>query len=76
MSVEPKIFGDCNTCGVYGRVTYIKTTGRLRCLNECALEAKYPQGWRDYPGDICGHGVYVGGCGVDHMCFKCEEGES
>jgi hypothetical protein len=24
----------------------------------------------------CPHGVYVGGCGIDWMCGKCEDGES
>lgn len=36
---------------------------------------QYPQGWRYYPGDVCPHGVYVGGCGVDWMCGRCESGE-
>lgn len=36
-----------------------------------ALE-DYPQGWRGYPGDICRHGTYVGGCGVDYTCPRCE----
>ncbi|MHC4752305.1 MAG: hypothetical protein ACYTFW_20825 [Planctomycetota bacterium] len=34
----------------------------------------YPQGWRGYPGDVCQHGMYVGGCGVDHICPACEGG--
>ena len=32
----------------------------------------YPQGWSYYAGDICEHGVYTGGCGIDWMCFRCE----
>lgn len=32
----------------------------------------YPQGWRYYAGDTCKHGVYVGGCGIDWMCGRCE----
>lgn len=36
---------------------------------------QYPQGWRYYPGDLCPHGVYTGGCGVDWMCGRCESGE-
>jgi hypothetical protein len=39
------------------------------------LHLEYPQGWTAYPGDTCGHGVYVGGCGVDHMCHACEMGD-
>jgi hypothetical protein len=27
---------------------------------------------QQYP--FCPHGEYVGGCGVDHMCFDCEMG--
>jgi len=27
----------------------------------------------DYP--YCPHGAYVGGCGVDYMCFPCEMGD-
>lgn len=38
---------------------------------EAAASEQYPQGWRFYPGDICKHGVYVGG---DHdcACGQCE----
>ena len=28
---------------------------------------------QSYP--FCPHGVYVGGCGVDHMCHACEMGD-
>ena len=38
-------------------------------------EREYPQGWRAYPGDVCRHGVYVGGCGADLMCGRCEMGD-
>jgi len=38
-------------------------------------EKRYPQGWLSYPGDTCEHGTYVGGCGEDHMCFACEQGD-
>ena len=41
-----------------------------RC--EAALAKRYPQGWRYTPGDLCKHGVYVGGCGADYMCGRCE----
>ena len=39
-------------------------------------EKLYPQGWSHYPGDVCVHGVYTGGCGVDWMCGHCEMGET
>jgi hypothetical protein len=39
---------------------------------EAALVERYPQGWRYTPGDLCKHGVYVGGCGADYMCGRCE----
>jgi len=42
-----------------------------RCLQIAGLE--YPQGWDHYPGDVCPHGRYVGGCGVDWMCPRCED---
>lgn len=44
--------------------------------DECQTkyEHKYPQGWVSYPGDVCKHGVYVGGCGEDYMCHECESG--
>ena len=47
--------------------------GTVLC-DECEAEAKqrYPQGWRYYPGDICDHGRYTGGCGIDWMCQECE----
>jgi|WetSurMetagenome_2_1015567.scaffolds.fasta_scaffold280367_1 hypothetical protein len=50
--------------------------GKLLC-RPCEEKAKkdYPQGWRYYPGDVCKHGTYVGGCGIDWMCGKCEMGE-
>lgn len=32
----------------------------------------YPQGWQYTPGDICKHGVYVGG-DRDCTCYQCEE---
>lgn len=38
-------------------------------------EEAYPQGWSYYPGDVCEHGTYVGGCGEDLMCARCELGE-
>lgn len=43
------------------------------CLRK--FERQYPQGWVGYPGDVCKHGTYVGGCGVDHLCHACEMGD-
>ena len=37
-------------------------------------QEEYPQGWLAYPGDICRHGTYTGGCGRDLMCHECEMG--
>jgi len=43
---------------------------------EKKLVKRYPQGWRDTPGDICKHGNYVGSAGgPDFMCGYCENGE-
>jgi hypothetical protein len=42
---------------------------------ESKLAKLYPQGWTAYPGDICKHGTYTGGCGVDHICPQCENGD-
>lgn len=45
--------------------------------DECMpyYRAWYPQGWAYYPGDICKHGTYTGGSGIDWMCGPCEMGE-
>jgi len=43
------------------------------CKNcEDRANKQYPQGWKSYPGDVCKHGVYVGGCMEDYMCGICE----
>ena len=47
----------------------------LCARHEAEATARYPQGWNAYPGDICPHGKYVGGSGIDHMCGYCENGE-
>ncbi len=39
---------------------------------EADMKKRYPQGWQSYPGDVCKHGVYVGGSGIDWMCHACE----
>lgn len=47
--------------------------GRYLCSRcQRVAELEYPQGWSYYPGDRCKHGVYVGGCGADYMCGRCE----
>lgn len=43
------------------------------CMEKAQKE--YPQGWRYYPGDVCKHGRYVGGCGADYLCPACEFGD-
>lgn len=50
--------------------------GTYRFCDSCFKqnEKLYPQGWSAYPGDVCRHGVYTGGCGVDYMCGQCEDG--
>ncbi len=51
--------------------------GKVLCAPcEARAHLHYPQGWRYYPGDVCRHGTYVGGCGVDWICGRCEYGES
>lgn len=52
--------------------------GRKLLCDTCERKAEkqYPQGWRYYPGDVCKHGVYTGGSGIDWICGRCEgEGE-
>lgn len=50
--------------------------GTVLC-DPCEKEAgeRYPQGWQSYPGDVCPHGTYTGGSGIDWMCHYCESGE-
>tara|TARA_Y100000310_G_C20440476_1_gene695860 strand:+ start:120 stop:629 length:510 start_codon:yes stop_codon:yes gene_type:complete len=51
-------------------------TGSLYYCDPCNDYYKrlYPQGWHYYAGDVCDHGTYVGGVGVDWMCGYCEDG--
>jgi len=51
--------------------------GVMALCSEHEAQAKldYPQGWQSYPGDVCPHGKYTGGCGIDWMCGPCEMGE-
>lgn len=49
--------------------------GEVFCRDhEKLFQEEYPQGWRSYPGDICPHGMYTGGSGIDWMCHQCEMG--
>jgi uncharacterized protein YlaI len=65
LSGEP-IYGRCGQTSTYGTPAYCE-----EC--EDRLHAKYPQGWRYVPGDICEHGQYVGDAhGPDYLCGECE----
>lgn len=58
----------CGSIGINGN--------NLMC-DECLerYSKKYPQGWKEIPGDVCVHGNYVGNDnGVDYMCGECEMG--
>lgn len=56
----------CGSTSVHG--------GTLMCEScENANDRRYPQGWREVPGDICKHGTYVGDAhGPDYLCGQCE----
>ncbi len=57
----------CGSTGINGK--------RLVC-DDCKkeLEKKYPQGWRNAPGDTCKHGTYISDpYGPDILCGLCEE---
>lgn len=32
-------------------------------------------GYDNYDRDYCKHGIYVGGCGIDWICGRCENEE-
>ena len=50
--------------------------GTVLCQPHYELYCRdYPQGWRYYPGDVCKHGTYTGGCGIDWICGPCELGD-
>lgn len=56
-------------CGKY----HPRGGGQVFCSRcQRIMELQFPQGWSYYPGDICRHGKYVGGCGADLMCGRCE----
>jgi len=64
-----EVLSTCGSTGIHGQ--------QLIC-EECQEEEvkRYPQGWRDTPGDLCKHGNYVGDAGgPDYMCGLCESGE-
>ena len=50
-------------------------TNHLEFCNSCEKRNRkaFSQGWSYYPGDICKHGAYVGGSGIDYMCGRCED---
>ena len=57
-------------CGDYD------ASGKMLCPKHLAeAEKRYPQGWSHYPGDVCVHGKYTGGSGIDWMCQYCENGD-
>lgn len=61
---------------VYCRTWSTLDGGEILCDNcEKELQKRYPQGWMYYPGDVCEHNRYTGGCGIDWMCQECEDGE-
>jgi hypothetical protein len=52
--------------------------GRITQCSSCreANEKAYPQGWREFPGDTCRHGNYIGGpSGPDYICGACEDAD-
>jgi len=63
------------TCGT--SQTDVEGQTRTRLCETCygRYQQRYPQGWSSYPGDICKHGVYVGGMMRDYLCPDCEIGD-
>ena len=64
-----EVLTPCGATGIHG--------AQLLC-ESCEKKAarRYPQRWRDVPGDVCPHGVYVGDRGgPDYMCPKCEDAQ-
>lgn len=60
-----EVMSRCGQTSQYGTTLLCE-----ECLDKA--ERDYPQGWRDYPGDTCPHGNYVGGNGADYICGECE----
>lgn len=64
-----EVFGRTYNCGDWDG-------SRVICdYHERLYSREYPQGWRYYPGDVCKHGKYTGGSGIDWMCGPCEDGD-
>ena len=57
-------------CERFGDATFNAALTRA----EATLKKRFPLGWKYYPGDVCRHGIYVGG-GYDCACPACELGE-
>ena len=71
MACDVIVAGERTLCG-----SWVAGQGKVFCdQDQKRMEHQYPQGWRYYPGDVCRHGTYVGGSGVDLMCGACEMGE-
>jgi hypothetical protein len=71
MACDVVVAGERTLCG-----SWVTGEGKTYCTpHEAEMNQRYPQGWRYYPGDVCRHGKYVGGCGVDLMCGACEMGD-
>ena len=59
--------GECGRSGPNGK-EYCRDHERYYSL-------MFPQGWDYYPGDVCEHSSYTGGCGIDYLCHYCEMGD-
>lgn len=56
----------CGSTSIHGVAIYCQ-----KC--EETYKERYPQGYRNVPGDICKHGCYVGDAfGPDYLCPECE----
>jgi hypothetical protein len=65
----------CENCDTSGGIRDSMGIDVCGCWWGSRLNRQYPQGWSYYPGDICRHGIYTGGCGRDLMCWSCEMGD-
>jgi hypothetical protein len=70
-----RTMSDLNTTAITFNCGDYTSAGLAQC-DECKAkaDADYPQGWFNYPGDKCKHGVYVGG-DRDCACYRCETEE-
>jgi hypothetical protein len=80
--LDANIISHRQTCHMSQVCVRWEANGNRMCDPEvlcvgCAtrMDFEYPQGWSHYPGDICKHGKYTGGSGIDWMCGPCEMGE-